>query len=207
VTWFHRDINVSEYLGEFTIIRHPSRGFVALAKKLGLGFWLVGWTVGEYDAGRLLAFGLPYKSLPNARLDPFMWLWFVFWSIGGLAAAFALYIELFARPETVILRGDEIVASCRVGHWARTNSWPIRKIAAMRLRELGTRRPLCLIEFGYEGKTLALIPPSDRISTERILDEIRNHVNKSEITLIRMSRSTCFSDYSTKPEDLRVAGS
>lgn len=175
MTWLHRDIDVSHFGNELKIVRHPSRGFFAIARAIVLAVWLVAWGVAEYNVGRLVVLGLPYKSLPNARLDPFTWIWFIFWSLGGFIAAAALYAAVRAGPEVVTIKDGEIVTSSQIRPWMRTNRWYVDNISAMHLRRLGTRQRSCLIQFAYKGKKQALLAPSDLESTRRILNEIRNH--------------------------------
>lgn len=149
-----------------------------------LAVWLVAWGVAEYNVGRLLILGLPDKSLPNARLDWFTWIWFIFWSLGGLAAAAGLYAAVFAGPEIVTVTDNEIVASSQIRPWIRTNRWLVDRISAMRVRNLGRRQKSSLIQFSYEGKKPALLPPSDLESTQRVLDEIRNHLRSRRREII-----------------------
>jgi hypothetical protein len=140
-----------------------------------MAVWLVAWGVAEYNVARLLLLGLPYKSLPNARLAPSIWIWFIIWSLAGLAVAAGIYITVFAGPEVVTIKDDELITSSQIGPWTRTNRLIVGKISAMRVRSLGTRQRSYLIQFAYEGKKSELLSPSDLESTQRVLDEIRNH--------------------------------
>ena len=74
------------------------------------------------------------------------------------------------------VKDGEIGASSPVRPWTRNNMWLVDKISAMHLRSLGTRQRSYLIQFAYEGKKSALLPPSDLESTRRVLDEIGNHL-------------------------------
>ena len=121
--------------------------------------------------GRLLALGLRYESSPIMRPDPFAWFWFFCWSLVGIVAIPRVCALLFARPEVVTFKDDEIIVSRYVGPWDRTSRWSIRKITGMRLRE-SYRGGEGTIRFEYEGRTRTLLPPSDRDSTLRMLDEI-----------------------------------
>jgi hypothetical protein len=67
--------------------------------------WLVGWTAGEITAIR----GLLSDETPwFARL--FLLVWVTLWTVGGLtAAAFVVILLLPSRPETLMLRPNDLL--------------------------------------------------------------------------------------------------
>ena len=159
------------------IIRERPRGFAVRLERAFECVWVCLWAIAEYQTARQIGLGLPYKAIPNARLDPEIWLWFIVWSAIGIATFFGLFLLIFAGPETVTLTSDEIIVSTQVG--TRKRTWRRRRadIDNLRLEKIGTNRKSYVVKMDCNGKSLAVFAPSDRISTERVLDAMRTQLD------------------------------
>jgi hypothetical protein len=173
LTWYTRDVTLSESAEELVISRQRPRGVGVHLKRLFIAIWIVGWAVAEYETARLIFLGPPYKSIPNARLDPEIWAWFLVWTIIGFAVLLGTGLLLFAGPETVRITSDHLMVSTQIGWWTRRWQRPRTAISNLRIEEIGVRQKSSVIKVDYSGSTLAVLPPSDRESTRQVFEALK----------------------------------
>ena len=173
MTWYTRDVTLSEPAEEFVITRQRPRGVGVHLTRLFIAIWIVAWAVAEYETARLIFLGLPYKSIPNARLDPEIWAWFVVWTIIGFTVLLSTRLLLFAGPETVRMTSENVMVSTRIGWWTRGWERPRTAISNLRIEEIGVRGKTSVIKIDCRGNTLAVLPPSDRESTLQVFEALK----------------------------------
>ena len=172
MTWYTRDVTLSENTEELVVSRHRPRGLCVHLKSLFIANWIFGWAVAEYQTARLLVLALPHKNIPNARLDPEIWAWFVVWTIAGLAVTLGTVLILLAGPETVRITSDQLMVSTRIGWWTRSWRRPRTAMANLRIEKIGLRQKFSVIKVDYSGRALAVLPPSDLESTRQVFEAL-----------------------------------
>ncbi len=139
--------------------------------------WLGGWFFGERSALRELISG-------NAgEQRGFLAFWLVAWTLGGLAAAYAVLWTTFGR-ERVILRPDALLLRREVLGIGRTRAYDIRYVKDLRLAApagaFDYRHGLEFwgfgggrIAFDYGAKTVYCAPSLDEAEAKQVVANLR----------------------------------
>ncbi len=178
MTWYTRDVTLSENAEELAVSRHRPRGLSVHLKRLVTAIWILGCSVAEYETARLLVLALPYKAIPNARLDPEIWGWFVVWTIAGLGVLLGAVLILFAGPEVVRITSNQLIVPTQIGWWTRSWRRPRSAMANLRIEEFGLRKKSYVIKIDYSGRTLAVLPPSDLGSTQQVFEALNGKLDQ-----------------------------
>lgn len=109
-----------------------------------LGFWLVGWFMGEANAlAEALAGGV-------GRLGPLLIFWLVLWTVGGAAA---LYIWLWGLvgKERVLMGTGTLRVKRDILGFGRTHIYELRKIGRLQVLPPSAGSQARRAAFGFSG--------------------------------------------------------
>ena len=166
-----------------------------------LGFWLVGWAVGEVAvisiliAGALGAFGAEgVESAPPVGdagpfagfIGVFLVAWLGAWTVGGVVAIYS-WLWLVAGREVLVFSVDRLRVEKRVPVWTRTREYRLGEIKRLRV-EAGSRGSALwwsndpygmwrgTLAFDYGAKTFRIGTGLEEAEARMILEEIaRRH--------------------------------
>lgn len=127
-------------------LRFRPQGVARFAGATFLAVWLTGWAVGELVALATLTRGLSAFLAGTAPATPgmpllaggaFLMLWLVVWTLGGVAAIRQLLRTLWA-DDRLVLRGDRLICTRRIGPFSTTRRFEAREIRSIHVREPGS---------------------------------------------------------------------
>lgn len=198
--------NISRHVDSTTIVMEDARPRATLLMRAFLALWLVAWGVGEYQVGRALFLGVPYKGLirpqigrahaqgvlqqgpshPNATSDTRRW--FMGWSSSGILVAAVLWLMVISGPYVFTLTRGQLTVSKRIGSFTRNRQWPWSEVLALQTAKLGhdgySIRLIC------RGRKTLLLPPSDLSSISIVLQELRDFLTANHLTHVGFAEAT-----------------
>jgi hypothetical protein len=186
-----------EQTADGTIISIPSRKnwFIILF----IGFWLIGWAVGEVSvigilsAGVIKALnnGIPEisKNGPGAFGGLFLFAWLGGWTVGG---AFAIYAWLWQVKgiERISISTNALIVEKLVPIWKRKKEYHLKDVVALRLSHSSPSMftmsgsmefwgmPGGRLAFDYGAKTVQFGSGIDEAEAKFLIEDIENRCPK-----------------------------
>ena len=147
---------IDDFGHQVTITIPPVRSLASCGTVLFLTVWMGGWALGEVTVARLLYKGvIGAEDAPQTAALAFMGLWFVLWTIGGVAAASTLVMNLFGRQRIIVDGQTLSVHNTPIGIKREYLCSQVRDLrvgsTASRVRGTG---PQPAIAFDYGAKTV-----------------------------------------------------
>lgn len=160
---------------------------------LFLGFWLMGWAMGEITVLGILGAGI-FEFMQGGMDDivekgagafggAFLIVWLAGWTVGG---AFAIYTWLWqvSGVEQIIISGDSLKIEKKIPVWTRGKNYLIYNISSLRIASSSAsmlRKPSGmefrgisggLLAFDYGAKTVNFGMGIDEAEAKMILREM-----------------------------------
>jgi len=158
---------------------------------LFLGFWLMGWAMGEITVLGILGAGIfefldgGIKGLFEMGAETFggvfLIIWLAGWTVGG---AFAIYAWLWqvSGVERIIISGDSLKIEKKIPVWGRVKNYRVSSISSLRIaspaaskwpKSSGMEFRGGLLAFDYGAKTVNFGMGIDEAEAKMILKEIK----------------------------------
>jgi hypothetical protein len=144
-----------------------------------LAVWLTGWAVGEVVALATLTRGLTsfiagtapsMPGLPLIVAGAFLVLWSVVWTLGGVAAIRQLLRTLWA-DDRLVLRGDWLICTRRIGPFCNTRRFDAREIRSVHVRQPGSGTAAMVAQLA--SKTVVLTDCGDLLQWIEAAERMR----------------------------------
>lgn len=168
---FHRKPKISRAGSTVTIVMDRAYPTREKLKRAFLAVWLVFWAFFEYKVGRSLLFDHSPAKVQNLP----MWLWFFYWTAGGVYFLVSFPGILLFEPETLALSCQEITVTTGTA----TRHWRWSEISFLELSE--SRNDGYSIRLAAGGKQESLFAPSNPHSTKVVFQEIRAFLSANDL--------------------------
>ncbi len=151
---------------------------------LFLGFWLIGWAVGELSAiGDIFSSS---RTTVGAFGGLFMIGWLGAWTVGG---AFAIYSWLWqiAGVEEIVISHDSLKISKKIPLWTRTKEYRLQDVTSLRVSPSPSPYPGKMdfwgitgeqLAFDYGAKTVRFGPGIDEAEAKHIITEMQKVLDR-----------------------------